>query len=77
MILHLVLHHTLTMTIAVDRTWEMQKTSESEGVYWYSKFFLCARVSLSEITGGPGVAGLINYVAVCVCVVCVCEHVSE
>ena len=76
MILHRVLHHTLTMTIAVDRTWEMQKTSESEGVYWYSKFFLCARVSLSEITGGPGVAGLINYVAVCVCV-CVCGHVSE
>ena len=60
------------MTIAVDRTWEMQKTTESEGVYCYSKFFLCTRVSLSEITGGPGVAGLINYVAVCVCVVCVC-----
>ena len=70
MILHRVLHHTLTMTIAVDRAWEMQKTSESEGVYWYSKFFFCARVSLSEISGGPGVTRLINYVAVCVCVVC-------
>ena len=56
--LHRVLHHTLT--IAADRTGEMQKTSESEGVYWYSNFFLGARVSLSEITGVPGVAGLIN-----------------
>ena len=60
MILHRVLHHTLTMTITVDRTWEMQKTSESEGVYCYSKFFLYAIVILSEITGDPGVAGVIN-----------------
>ena len=45
----------------------MQKTSESDGVYWYSKFCLGIRVSLPEIIGGPacpGVAGLI--VGVCV-----------
>ena len=50
------------MTIAVDRTSEMQKTSESEGVYWYSQFFFFTLDSACQkITGGPGVAGLINY----------------
>ena len=53
MILHRVLHHTLTMTIAADRTGEMQKTSD---LLVQQVFFLGARVSLSKITGGRGVA---------------------
>ena len=48
------------MTIAADWMGEMQKTSESEGFIGTAIFFLGARVSLSEITGVPGVAGLIN-----------------
>ena len=48
MMLHRVLHHTLTMTIAADRTGEMQKTSESEGVYWYSWVFFLALESACQ-----------------------------
>ena len=70
----MLLHHSLTMTIAADRTGEMQKISESEGVYWYSKFFLGARVSLPGIAGGLGAAGLICGWVWCVCVcVLACE----
>ena len=32
-----------------------------KGFIGTASFFLGARVSLSEIAGGPGVAGLINY----------------
>ena len=36
------------MTIAADRTGEMQKTSESEGVYWYSWVFFLALESACQ-----------------------------
>ena len=78
MILHRVLHHTLMMAVAANQTGEMQKRVSLMGLIGTASFFLgiiSIRVSLPEIIGGPGVAGLI--VGVCGVCVCVCGHVSE
>ena len=42
-----------------------------KGYIGTASFFFALESACQKLAGGPGVAGLINYVAVCVCV-CVC-----
>ena len=61
------------MAVAANQTGEMQKRVSLMGLIGTASFFLgiiSIRVSLPEIIGGPGVAGLI--VGVCGVCVCVC-----